>query len=94
MSKYGVCLLAFVGVTACGGGMNVPGQAGNEVSEPGKQYRAVCLEEAVHGSVHVLSRWLDDRAKAFELGNLHGEVKDKGHSWKLEERAKPQTDTP
>ncbi len=95
MSKYRFCLLTFIGALACGGcSMSLPAPAGDEASEPGKQYRAVCLEEMAHGSVHVLSRWLDSRAKAFELGNLHGDFKDKGHRWKLEERAKPQTDMP
>jgi hypothetical protein len=58
--------------------------------ETGHQYRAVCLEKEAHaGNVQVLSRWLDDRQKAYELGNYHGEFKDKGHRWIIEDRVNP-----
>lgn len=58
----------------------------------GHQYRAVCLEKEAHaGNVQVLSKWLDNRAKAYELGNYHGDFKEKGHRWTIEERVKSET---
>jgi hypothetical protein len=59
-------------------------------SSEGKQFRAVCAEKAAHGgNEQVLSRWLDERDKAVALGEYHANFKDKGHRWRLEERAKP-----
>ncbi len=97
MLKYAICLLASMVVTACSGqgGAGGPVQANAGVAatatqSDGKQYRAVCLEEKSHGGIYVLSRWLDNKDKAFELGNYHGDFKEKGHRWKLEEREKPK----
>jgi hypothetical protein len=68
---------------------NVAGDTAAAQSD-GKQYRAVCLEAEAHGgNRQVLSRWLDERDKAFALGQYHGDFKDKGHRWVLEERVKP-----
>jgi hypothetical protein len=98
MVKYAFCLVASIGLTACGGqggASSVQANAGAAMAQSdGKQYRAVCLEEKAHGSIYVLSRWLDSKDKAFELGNYHGDFKEKGHRWKLEEREKPKTVTP
>ncbi|MGH7494258.1 MAG: hypothetical protein ACREOO_17950 [bacterium] len=60
-------------------------------SEGGQhQYRAVCIEKAEHGgNEYVLSKWLDSREKADELGKYHGDFKYKGHRWRIDERAKP-----
>jgi len=61
-----------------------------DTSSAGKQYRAVCSEKAMHGgNEQVLSRWLDEKDKAVALGEYHSNFKDKGHRWRLEERAKP-----
>ena len=35
------------------------------------------------------AEWLDEKDKAVALGEYHGNFKDKGHRWRLEERAKP-----
>ena len=62
-----------------------------DTSKDQRQYRAVCLEKEAHGgNEYVLSRWLDDKDKAFALGQYHGDFKDKGHRWRLEERVKPK----
>jgi len=54
------------------------------------QFRAVCMEAALHdGRPAVMSKWMDDPAAARELGNYHGEFKWKGHHWVLERRIKP-----
>jgi hypothetical protein len=42
----------------------------------------------------VLSRWLDSRDKASALGRYHGDFKEKGHRWRLEERARPESAKP
>jgi hypothetical protein len=64
-----------------------------DTSSEGKQFRAVCAEKAAHGgNEQVLSRWLDERDKAVALGEYHANFKDKGHRWRLEERAKPASD--
>jgi len=56
----------------------------------GHQYRAVCIEKEAHGgNEQVLSRWLDSREKAYELGNYHSDFKENGHRWKIEDRVKP-----
>lgn len=72
--------------------------AANVATNPeGKQlqYRAVCLEKAAHGgNEQVLSRWLDEKDKAEELGKYHGDFKEKGHRWRLEERTKPEQAQP
>lgn len=55
------------------------------------QYRAVCLEREAHaGNPLVMSKWMEDHAAAYELGNYHGSFKWKGHRWIIERRAKPQ----
>jgi hypothetical protein len=55
------------------------------------QYRAVCTEAAAHGGTeYVLTRWLDSRDKAKGYGEYHGDFKEKGHRWRLEQRVKPQ----
>jgi hypothetical protein len=55
------------------------------------QYRAVCQEKDAHGgNVQVLSRWLEARDKAEALGKYHGDFKDKGHRWRIEERVRPE----
>lgn len=61
-------------------------------SPPGVQYqyRAVCLDKESHGgNVQVLSKWLDEREKAEALGQYHGDFKNKGHQWQIEQRVKP-----
>ena len=64
-------------------------------SSDGKQYRVVCLEKAAHGgNEQVLSRWLDSRDKASALGRYHGDFKEKGHRWRLEERVRPESAKP
>ena len=89
-------------VTACSGTDGTSGSSGQTnpvvssvaAQESGKQYRAVCLEKASHGgNEYVLSRWLDVRDKAFALGQYHGDFKEKGHRWRLEERVRPQQST-
>jgi hypothetical protein len=62
-------------------------------SKPGeqRQYRAVCLQKEAHGgNQQVLSKWLDEKEKAEELGKYHTDFKDKGHQVVIEERVKPQ----
>ena len=68
-----------------------PGAAGQQLS----QYRAVCIETSAHnGKEYVLTRWLDNREKAQEYGDYHGNFKAAGHHWKIEQRAKPERATP
>lgn len=56
-----------------------------------RQYRSVCIENDEHGgTAYVLSRWLDSREKANELGQYHGDFKYKGHRWRIDERVKPE----
>jgi hypothetical protein len=56
-----------------------------------KQYRAVCIEKAEHGgNEYVLSKWMDNKDKANELGQYHGDFKYKGHRWRIDERVKPE----
>ena len=51
------------------------------------QYRAVCLESSKHpDAVFVLSKWADDRATVWDLGNYHGSHKAKGHRWVIQRR--------
>ncbi len=58
--------------------------------ETQQQYRAVCIEKEAHGgNEYVLSRWLESRDKANELGQYHGDFKYKGHRWRIDERVKP-----
>jgi hypothetical protein len=68
--------------------------APNADAKPGEkqhQYRAVCTDKEAHGgNEYVLSRWLDSRDKANELGQYHGDFKYKGHRWRIDERAKPE----
>ena len=50
----------------------------NLASKPGeqRQYRAVCTEKAEHGgNEYVLSKWLDEKEKAEELGKYHSDFK-------------------
>lgn len=72
-----------------------PGAAEDVKTAPdGKPYefRAVCLEKERHaGREHVLSKWTEDQAAVRDLGQYHGNFKDKGHRWRLEERPKPST---
>ena len=78
-------------------GKNEATNGASVASKPGeqRQYRAVCLEKAAHGgNEQVLSKWLDAKAKAEELGTYHGDFKDKGHRWRLEERVKPERANP
>jgi hypothetical protein len=57
-----------------------------------REYRAVCQEKEAHGgNEQVLSRWLMERDKAVALGQYHGDFKEKGHRWRIEERVKPET---
>jgi hypothetical protein len=84
--------LCFVGLSALILAVSVGCKAAATVdtSSAGKQYRAVCSEKAMHaGNEQVLSKWLDERDKAVALGEYHSNFKDKGHRWRLEERAKP-----
>lgn len=56
-----------------------------------RQYRAVCLDARSHGgNEQVLTRWLDTRAKAKEIGDYHADFKYKGHSVRIEERVRPK----
>lgn len=78
------------------GGSSLPanGTAAQPVSD-GKQYRALCVEKAEHGgNEYVLSKWMDSREKADELGKYHGDFKYKGHAWRIEERVKPEKAKP
>jgi hypothetical protein len=64
--------------------------ANAEAKSDGKQYRAVCIEKDQHGgNEYVLSKWMDDKNKADELGQYHGDFKYKGHRWRIDERVKP-----
>jgi len=66
-----------------------------ESKSDGKQYRAVCVEKEQHGgSEYVLSKWMDSRDKADELGKYHGDFKYKGHAWRIDERVKPERAKP
>jgi hypothetical protein len=59
-----------------------------------RQYRAVCLDAQTHGgNVAVLTKWLDTRAKAKEIGDYHADFKYKGHSVRIEERSRPKVPT-
>lgn len=59
------------------------------------QYRSVCIEKEAHGgNEYVLSKWLDDRDKANSFGQYHGDFKEKGHRWRVEERVKPEQKKP
>ena len=54
------------------------------------QYRAVCIEKEAHaGNEQVLSTWLDRRDEAESFAKYHGDFKNKGHRWRIEERVKP-----
>ena len=54
------------------------------------QYRAVCIEKEAHGgNEQVLSTWLDSRNEANKLAQYHGDFKEKGHRWRIDERVKP-----
>lgn len=56
------------------------------------QYRAVCIEKQAHaGNEYVLSKWLDDKEKANSFGQYHGDFKEKGHRWRVDERVKPES---
>jgi hypothetical protein len=66
-------------------------------SKPGeqRQYRAVCQQKEAHGgNAQVLSKWLDEKEKAEELGKYHTDFKDKGHRVVIEERVKPEQTQP
>lgn len=66
-------------------------------SKPGEQhqYRAVCQQKEAHGgNEQVLSKWLDEKEKAEELGKYHSDFKDKGHLVVIEERVKPEQAKP
>ncbi len=53
------------------------------------QYRAVCLEASEHdGNPQVMSKWMDDPQVARELGDYHGNFKEKGHHWVIERRVR------
>ncbi len=53
------------------------------------QYRAVCFELSAHdGNPLVMSKWMDDPQVARELGDYHGNFKEKGHHWVIERRVK------
>jgi hypothetical protein len=59
------------------------------------QYRALCIEKEQHGgNEYVLSKWMDSRDKANELGQYHGDFKYKGHRWRIEERVKSEQAQP
>ena len=68
----------------------VHGAAAEATTSPdGKpyQFRAVCLEASKHPQpVFVLSKWVEDRAVAWDLGNYHGAHKSKGHHWVIQRR--------
>lgn len=69
---------------------NPSSQSGAAQAAAQYQYRAICLDKESHGgNVQVLSKWLDEREKAEALGKYHGDFKNKGHLWKIEERVKP-----
>ena len=55
------------------------------------EYRAVCTQKELHdGNEYVLSRWLETRQMAQQIGDYHGEFKYKGHLVRIEERVKPK----
>ncbi len=83
-------LLVFLSAAAIGIGAGCKAAATVDTSSAGKQFRAVCSEKTMHGgNEQVLSKWLDEKEKAVALGEYHSNFKDKGHRWRLEERAKP-----
>jgi hypothetical protein len=84
--------LALLSVVIAGISAGCKAGATVETSSAGKQFRAVCSEKTMHGgNEQVLSKWLDDKDKAVALGEYHSNFKDKGHRWRLEERAKPES---
>jgi hypothetical protein len=102
MRKHGIGVCVLLALAACSqdGAAVSSNQASPDATtvaaqSDGKQYRAVCLEAAAHGgNPSVLSRWLDVKDKAVSLGQYHGDFKEKGHRWVLEERARPAQTTP
>ncbi|GEM_PF-5376414 len=71
-------------------GASIESKAGEQ-----RQYRALCIEKAEHGgNEYVLSKWMDSREKANELGQYHGDFKYKGHRWRIDERVKPKQAQP
>ena len=83
-------LLVFLSAAAIGIAAGCKAAATVDTSSAGKQFRAVCSEKTMHGgNEQVLSKWLDEKEKAVALGEYHSNFKDKGHRWRLEERAKP-----
>ncbi len=74
-----------------------PANGASAESKPGEQhqYRALCIEKDQHGgNEYVLSKWMDSREKANELGQYHGDFKYKGHRWRIDERVKPEQAQP
>jgi hypothetical protein len=66
-------------------------QAGPTATGTSYQYRAVCIEKDAHGGhEYVLSKWLDSREQADGFGQYHGDFKEKGHRWRIDERVKPE----
>jgi hypothetical protein len=83
-------LLVFLSAMTLGIAAGCKAAATVDTSSAGKQFRAVCSEKTMHGgNEQVLSKWLDEKDKAVALGEYHSNFKDKGHRWRLEERAKP-----
>jgi hypothetical protein len=89
MRNHSVGVLLLMALTACS---RSDGTTAVSAQESGKQYRAVCTEKTAHGgNEYVLSRWLDARDKAMDLGEYHSNFKEKGHRVRYEERVRPQT---
>jgi hypothetical protein len=83
-------VLVFLSALTIGIAAGCKAAATVDTSSAGKQFRAVCSEKTMHGgNEQVLSKWLDEKEKAVALGEYHSNFKDKGHRWRLEERAKP-----
>ncbi len=79
------------GCSASGKSASTDGASDSSAQDDGiHEYRAVCTQKELHGgSEYVLSRWLETRQLAKQIGDYHGEFKYKGHIVRIEERVKP-----
>ena len=65
------------------------------VSDGIHEYRAVCTQKNLHdGNEIVLSKWLEIRKTAKDLGDYHADFKNKGHVVRIEKRVKPKPGVP
>jgi hypothetical protein len=91
-ASAGVLIL---GILSGGCGGDDAAAAASARSDGIHEYRAVCTEKAMHGGTeYVLSKWLEIKDQALELGNYHGQFKEKGHRIRIDERVKPAKTTP